>query len=44
MLADYATTGLTTAAHPIELLRDGLAERGAVTSRDLERLGARHAR
>jgi error-prone DNA polymerase len=30
MLADYRTTGLTTATHPMALLRSGLAERGAV--------------
>ncbi len=38
MLADYATTGLTTATHPLELLRDGLRERGGVTSADLARI------
>ena len=38
MVADYATTGLTVHDHPVALLRDGLAERGAVTSADLERL------
>ncbi len=38
MLADYATTGLTTAAHPLALLRGRLAERGAVTSADLGRI------
>ncbi len=38
MLADYATTGLTTASHPLELLRDGLRERGGVTSADLARI------
>ncbi len=38
MLADYATTGLTTATHPLELLRDGLRERGGVTSADLGRI------
>jgi error-prone DNA polymerase len=37
MLADYGTTGLTTRAHPIALLRDRLPA-GAVTSRDLETL------
>ena len=35
MLADYATTGLTTATHPLGLLRPGLLARGAVTSADL---------
>lgn len=38
MLADYETTGLTTATHPIGLLRDSLAERGLVTSDDLGRI------
>jgi error-prone DNA polymerase len=37
MLADYSSTGLTTRAHPIALLRERLP-RDAVTSRDLERL------
>ncbi|MCD6727546.1 MAG: DNA polymerase III subunit alpha [Solirubrobacteraceae bacterium] len=37
MLADYATTGLTTATHPLALLRDDLAARGALTSADLGR-------
>jgi error-prone DNA polymerase len=36
MLADYSSTGLTTATHPLALLRDRLP--GAVTSRDLGRL------
>ena len=42
MLADYGTTGLTTAAHPLALLRARLP-RDAVTSQDLETLphGAR---
>jgi error-prone DNA polymerase len=35
MLADYATTGLTTSSHPLALLRDRLPV-DAVTSRDLE--------
>ncbi|MBJ7519540.1 MAG: DNA polymerase III subunit alpha [Solirubrobacteraceae bacterium] len=35
MLADYATTGLTAAAHPLALLRDGLVARGAVTAQQL---------
>ena len=35
MLADYQTTGLTTAAHPLGLLRPGLVARGAATSADL---------
>ena len=38
MVADYATTGLTVHDHPVALLRGRLAERGAVTSADLERL------
>jgi error-prone DNA polymerase len=38
MIADYATTGLTVHAHPMELVRDRLAERGAVTAADLGRL------
>jgi error-prone DNA polymerase len=37
MLADYATTGLTTRAHPIALLRERLPD-DAVMSRDLETL------
>ncbi len=37
MLADYGTTGLTTAAHPLALLRNRLPS-DAVTSRDLETL------
>jgi error-prone DNA polymerase len=37
MLADYGTTGLTTRAHPLTLLRDRLPS-DAVTSRDLESL------
>ncbi len=35
MLADYATTGLTTGRHPLSLLRQRLRELRAVTSRDL---------
>ncbi len=35
MLADYATTGLTTTRHPLGLLRPGLSARGAATSADL---------
>jgi error-prone DNA polymerase len=38
MLADYGTTGLTTRAHPMSLLRERLPA-NAVTSRDLEALG-----
>ena len=38
MLADYATTGLTTGAHPLSLLRRRLQERRAVTSAQLDRL------
>ncbi|HEV2818867.1 MAG TPA: DNA polymerase III subunit alpha, partial [Solirubrobacteraceae bacterium] len=37
MVADYATTGLSIARHPLKLLRGGLAGRGAVTSTELER-------
>jgi error-prone DNA polymerase len=37
MLADYGTTGLTTRAHPLTLLRSRLPS-DAVTSRDLESL------
>ncbi len=40
MLADYGTTGLTTAAHPLALLRPRLAS-GVVSSRDLRRLDHR---
>jgi error-prone DNA polymerase len=36
MLADYSSTGLTTATHPLALLRNRLP--GAATSRDLGRL------
>ena len=32
MIADYATTGLTTGSHPLALLRDGLREQGVVAS------------
>jgi error-prone DNA polymerase len=35
MLADYATTGLTAAAHPLALLRGGLTTRGAITAAQL---------
>jgi error-prone DNA polymerase len=38
MIADYATTGLTTGQHPLALLRRRLRERQAVSSRDLARL------
>jgi error-prone DNA polymerase len=38
MIADYSTTGLTVHAHPLELLRDGLTERGGVSAADLTRL------
>jgi error-prone DNA polymerase len=43
MLADYATTTVSTKAHPLGLLRRELAGRRAVSSADLERLphGAR---
>jgi error-prone DNA polymerase len=40
MLADYATTGLTAAAHPLALLREGLTARGARTAAQLR--DARH--
>jgi error-prone DNA polymerase len=42
MLADYGTTGLTTRAHPLALLRERMPAR-SVTSRDLDTLahGAR---
>ncbi|MDO9398462.1 MAG: hypothetical protein Q7T71_18105, partial [Herbiconiux sp.] len=36
MLADYATTGLTTGSHPLSLLRRRLEERRAVTSAQLD--------
>ena len=32
MIADYATTGLTTATHPLGLLREEMRRRGAVSS------------
>lgn len=38
MIADYTTTGLTTSAHPLGLLRDELKAKGMVTSGDLSRL------
>jgi error-prone DNA polymerase len=38
MVADYATTRLTTGAHPMALLREGLAASGAATSGALGRL------
>ncbi|MDQ8044737.1 MAG: DNA polymerase III subunit alpha [Patulibacter sp.] len=38
MLADYATTGLTTGTHPLSILRRRLQERRAVTSDDLTRM------
>ena len=38
MIADYGATGLTTGPHPLLLMREGLHERGAVTSADLGRL------
>jgi error-prone DNA polymerase len=38
MIADYATTGLTTAAHPLGLLRPELRARGLVTSAELREL------
>ena len=42
MVADYATTGLTLGPHPVALLRPELPA-GAVSTRDLETLRARHA-
>ncbi len=42
MIADYATTGLTTGTHPLALLRDELGRRGAVPSGALA--GLRHDR
>ncbi|WP_228431142.1 DNA polymerase III subunit alpha [Baekduia soli] len=43
MIADYATTGLTTGEHPLGLLREELAGQGMVANADLARLphGAR---
>jgi error-prone DNA polymerase len=38
MLADYATTTVSTGDHPMVLLRGELRGRGAVSSADLERL------
>jgi error-prone DNA polymerase len=38
MLADYATTTVSTGDHPLGLLREELRRRGAPSSRDLERL------
>jgi error-prone DNA polymerase len=38
MIADYATTGMTAAAHPVALLRPELARTGHVSSADLETL------
>jgi len=38
MIADYATTGLTTQAHPLKLLRPGLVARKTVTSAELGRI------
>jgi error-prone DNA polymerase len=37
MIADYATTGISVHRHPVRLLRESLAERGAISSADLER-------
>jgi error-prone DNA polymerase len=41
MIADYETTGISAHVHPVGLLREGLARRGAVSSLDLERLAHR---
>jgi error-prone DNA polymerase len=38
MIADYSTTGLTTAAHPLGLLRPELKAKGMVTNGDLSRM------
>ncbi len=38
LVADYATTGMSIAHHPFELLRPHLARDGLVSSRDLDRL------
>jgi error-prone DNA polymerase len=38
MIADYATTGLTAAEHPLELLREELRAQGMVSSGDLRRM------
>jgi error-prone DNA polymerase len=38
MIADYATIGLTVDRHPLRLLREGLKERGIVSSADLGEL------
>jgi error-prone DNA polymerase len=38
MIADYSTTGLTTAEHPLGLLRPELRAKGMVANGDLERL------
>jgi error-prone DNA polymerase len=38
MIADYSTTGLTVAEHPLGLLREELQGQGMVTSSDLERM------
>jgi error-prone DNA polymerase len=38
MIADYATTGLTTRHHPLGLLRGELRDQGMVTNAELERL------
>ncbi|MCZ4494964.1 MAG: error-prone polymerase [Conexibacter sp.] len=38
MIADYSTTGLTTAEHPLGLLRAELKAKGMVTNGDLSRM------
>jgi error-prone DNA polymerase len=38
MIADYTTTGLTTAQHPLGLLRDELRAQRMITSADMERV------
>lgn len=38
LIADYATTGLTTGAHPMRLLRSQVAPHGVLISEDLKRV------
>src|SRR6185436_8634642 len=38
LIADYATTGVAIEHHPMELLREEMQRRGAITSRDLDGL------
>jgi error-prone DNA polymerase len=37
VLADYATTGLCTSGHPMELLRPALRSRGVLSAQDLQK-------